>query len=135
MCHEHFPDFVFLLEPKNSSDHVLSVWRSLGYNHYFLVNPVGLSGGLALFWKNTHTVEVLYSDNILIDTMITVGLMVFYMSFVYGDPVRHRRRFVWDRIKTIGFRRDEAWFLVGDFNEIMNNSEKLGGPQRIESSF
>lgn len=63
MCREYFPDFVFLLEIKNSSDHVLNVWRSLGYDHYFLVNPVGLRGGLALFWRNTHDVEILYSDN------------------------------------------------------------------------
>lgn len=52
----------------------------------------------------------------IIDTKVKVGSMVFFMSFVYGDPVRHRRRFVWDKIKTIGLQQNEAWFVVGDFS-------------------
>lgn len=31
--------------------------------------------------------------------------------------------------------RDAGWFLAGDFNEMMNTSEKSGGPVREESSF
>lgn len=38
-------------------------------------------------------------------------------------------------LKDIGLHRNGGWFLVGDFNELMNNSEKLGGPRRPESSF
>lgn len=60
---------------------------------------------------------------------------MFFMSFVYGDPVRHQRTAVWNELKDVGLRRNSGWFLVGDFNEIMNNSEKVGGPQCEESSF
>lgn len=49
MCREHLPDFLFLLETKNSSDHVIKFQSSLGYDHCHMVDPVGLSGGLALF--------------------------------------------------------------------------------------
>lgn len=31
--------------------------------------------------------------------------------------------------------RNDGWCLVGEFNEIMNNSEKIGGPSRHEASF
>ena len=44
------------------------------------------------------------------------------MSFIYGDPVRHRRHVVWDLLRDIGLNRDGGWFLVGDFNELMSNS-------------
>lgn len=56
------------------------------------------------------------------------------MTFVYGDPVRQFQRVLWDKITSIGLNQDAAWFLPGDFNEI-NNSEKLGGPARQESTF
>lgn len=35
----------------------------------------------------------------------------------------------------IGIDREEAWCLVGDFNELMHSSETLGGPSREEASF
>lgn len=35
----------------------------------------------------------------------------------------------------IGVRRDEAWLLVGDFNELMSNDDKLGGAVREDSMF
>lgn len=109
--------------------------RSLGYDHHFLVSPVGLSGGLALFWRDSHTVYVLYSDNRLIDRRVKVGSTTFFMTFVYGDPVRQRRRVVWDKLTNINISRDTALFLVGDFNEIMNNSENLGVPIRSKATF
>lgn len=49
--------------------------------------------------------------------------------------MRGHRQEVWDRLIDIGVNRDEAWFLTGDFNDIMNNEEKLGGPARTEASF
>lgn len=35
----------------------------------------------------------------------------------------------------IGSRRDEAWLLTGDFNELMSNDDELGGAVRDESTF
>lgn len=40
-----------------------------------------------------------------------------------------------DRLTDIGVRRDEAWLLTGDFNELMSNDDKLGGAVREESTF
>ncbi|KAG2304729.1 hypothetical protein Bca4012_063788 [Brassica carinata] len=57
------------------------------------------------------------------------------MSFIYGDHVRHRRHVFWDLLRDISLSRNGGWFLVGDFNELMNNSEKLGGPVRDENTF
>ena len=96
MCREHLPDFLFLLETKNSSDHIEGFRRSLGYDHIFLVNPVGLSGGLALFWRNSHEVEVLSSFDRIIDVRVKQRDLVYFISFVYGDPIRHKGHIVWE---------------------------------------
>lgn len=80
-------------------------------------------------------VEILHSDKRIIDLKITIGSLVFFLSCAYGDPVRERRKVVWDKLIDIGDLRDEAWVLVGDFNELMHNDEKLGGTTRNESTF
>ena len=75
MVREHLPDFLFLLETKNSRDHVRKFQSSLGYDHFYLVDPVGLSGGLALFWRSTYEVEVLSPSNRIIDTQVKIGAL------------------------------------------------------------
>ena len=90
MCREHLSDFLFLLETKNSSDHVERVTRPLGYDHFFLVNPVGLSGGLALFWKQSHEVEILSSSNRFIDTKVKAALVALAGADLIVDMEGHR---------------------------------------------
>ncbi|KAL1200001.1 hypothetical protein V5N11_007210 [Cardamine amara subsp. amara] len=135
MRREHFLDFMFLLETKNYSNHVLKMKGWLGYEECHLVDPEGLSGGLALFWKSSYEVEILQSDKRIIDIKVKLGSLSFFISFVYGDPVRHLRQEVWEKLTDIGSLREEAWLVVGDLNELMNNSENLGGPLRDEASF
>ncbi|KAL1190944.1 hypothetical protein V5N11_020917 [Cardamine amara subsp. amara] len=135
MRREHFSDFMFLLETKNSSNHVLGRQRELGYDKAHIVDPEGLSGRLALFRKASYTVEGLHSDKRIIDVKVMLGELSFLISFVYGDPVRHLRQVVWDNLIEIGSNREDAWLVIGDLNELVDNSEKLGGPHREEASF
>lgn len=96
----------------------------MGYDQQITVDPVGLSGGLALMWKYSYKVVMLECDKRLIDLKVSYGSMVFFLTCVYGDPVTARRKVVWDRLENIGLLRDEAWVLAGDFNEFMSNEEK-----------
>ncbi|KAG7548894.1 Endonuclease/exonuclease/phosphatase, partial [Arabidopsis suecica] len=132
---QHFSDFMFLMETKQKLGYMSELKNSLGYDNLVTVEPLGLSGGLALMWKNSYKVEVLSKDKRIIDTKISLGSIVFCVTFVYGDPVRANRQVVWDRLSGLGLIRDAAWLLVGDFNELLTNAEKKGGPPRDESSF
>ncbi|KAL1220562.1 hypothetical protein V5N11_003271 [Cardamine amara subsp. amara] len=123
------------METKQKLDYIESLKNSLGYNELVTVEPVGLSGGLVVMWKSSYKVEVLFSDKRIIDLKIQVGSMVFFLSCIYGDPVPAMRNLVWEHITSIGMEQDDAWVLVGDFNELLCNEEKLGGPPRADSSF
>lgn len=112
MVREHLMDFLFLIETKNSRDHVMKFQSSLGYDHCYLVDPVGLSGGLALFWRSTYEVEVLSVSNRIIDIQVKIGALRFFMSFIYGDPVRHRRHAVWEVLRDISLN---SWWLVSNW--------------------
>lgn len=107
------------METKQQSDYVKGLQKSLEYDQLITVDPVGLSGGLALMWKDSYKVVILECDKRLIDLKISYGSMVFFLTCVYGDPVATRRRAVWDHLENIGLARDEAWMLAGDFNELM----------------
>lgn len=63
------------------------------------------------------------------------GEFTFFLSCVYGEPASDGRSVVWERLERLGCSRKEPWALVGDFNEILNNGEKSGGPSRPVSSF
>lgn len=56
------------------------------------------------------------------------------MSCVYGDPLNVNRPKVWERISRIGVNHRESWCMLGDFNDILHNGEKTGGPLRKDSN-
>ncbi|VVB17675.1 unnamed protein product [Arabis nemorensis] len=66
---------------------------------------------------------------------VRMGSLNFFLSCVYGDPVRARRQAIWNQVEGLGMNRDEQWVLTGDFNELISNREKLGGAVRSESTF
>lgn len=127
---------MFLLETKNLDDLVKKKLSFLPYSSSHLVSPHGVGGGgLALLWKQEVELEVLYSNHNIIDTKIEFEGESFFASFVYGDPDKTKRKGIWDQLCTLANSRESSWFLTGDFNEILNNSEKQGGSLRPEGSF
>lgn len=54
--------------------------------------------------------------------------MDFNLSFVYGHPNPALRHHTWERLNRLRLtRRQQSWFLLGDFNKILGKHEKDGG--------
>lgn len=81
----------------------------MDYDNHFTVPPIGLSGGLALFWKNDTHLEIPSSSQNLIDTRLKYKNKTLYITFVYGHPSSHKRQEVWNQILTLGANRPAAW--------------------------
>ena len=64
---KHKPAFLFLSETKQQFDFVQSVQFHFGYSHLHTVDPLGRSGGLALFYDSSFKVTILSSNNRIID--------------------------------------------------------------------
>jgi exonuclease III len=58
MAKEKKLDIVFLIETKCKKGSMEKLRVQLGFNGLFVVDPVGLSGGLALLWKGDQVVEI-----------------------------------------------------------------------------
>jgi len=124
------------METKNDDEYVTNKFNGLGYGHNFLVSPQGHGGGgLALFWKQEVTLVVNLSCENFIDACVTTKGKTFFATFVYGEPDQGKRKEVWSKLRSLSEARDGPWFLAGDFNDIVDNSEKSGGPIRAEGTF
>lgn len=76
--------------------------------------------------------EVCQANRRVMDLKVQWKDKAFYLTGVYGEPVKGYRQEVWERLTRIGVVRKEPWFLTGDFNEIVDQSEKSGGALRSE---
>lgn len=129
------PAFIFLSEKKQKFDFVQSVQFHFGYSHLHTVDPIGRSGGLALFYDSSYKVNIISSNNRIIDTEIEYEGKRIFISFIYGEPNQSLRDHVWERVTRIGIVRDEPWFIIDDLNEITGNHEKEGGAVRHADTF
>ncbi|XP_012853795.1 PREDICTED: uncharacterized protein LOC105973319 [Erythranthe guttata] len=129
------PDLVFLSETKCDAAKIEILkrkWDLFGLN----VNKIGKSGGLALLWRKDITVNVLsYSQN-HIDATVSMprieGIWRFTGFYGVADhTLRHRS---WNLLRTLAEGMALPWVIGGDFNEILCNSEKIGGVPKMPGS-
>ncbi|KAL5571808.1 hypothetical protein UlMin_021405 [Ulmus minor] len=122
------PNVLFLLETKSENHNALLLRKKLGFFDDFTVSCVGLSGGLMLLWKENCVVNVCSSSNYFIDAWISSpDILPWRFSGFYGNPDASQRGFSWELLKRLRFAHSGAWLCAGDFNEILNLEEKVGG--------
>lgn len=129
------PAILFLMETKNQDEAIFPLFQNSDLSNHFTVPPIGLAGGLSLSWRDDIQVEILYSSANIIDTHISALGSSSFVSFIYGAPNPADRPKFWNKLTELGAERNEAWLLTGDFNDLLDNSEKIGGPARWEGSF
>ncbi|KAM6555383.1 hypothetical protein CsatB_002402 [Cannabis sativa] len=122
------PKVIFLCETLCNKEKLELLCRSLEYEGCFVVEANDRSGGLVLFWKNEEEVNVDSFFTNHIDSLIQFeGYGKFRFTGLYGEPNRSLRRNTWQLLWTLYARSKEAWCIMGYFNNVLHNSEKIGG--------
>jgi hypothetical protein len=98
------------------------------------VDRARFKGGLALLWSNKVSIKIRSYSPSHIDAEIlpTEGANWRFTGF-YGNPDHHRRMEPRDLLRRLGNESLLPWMICEDFNEIVDNGEKLGfrsRPQR-----
>lgn len=66
------------------------------------------------------------------------GVAVWRLSCFYGFPERARRQNSWDLIRLLASRSDLPWCIMGDFNDLLYDSDKWGSnphPRNLMEGF
>jgi hypothetical protein len=132
---ERKPSLVFLMETLCSQKKMESVRCRLGYEGLFVVDPIGRSGGLALFWRHNRDLEIFNYSKSHIHAVVkdAEGLPFWQFTGFYGNPDSARRGESWALLRHLKTLLPLPWCCAGDFNEIVEQSEKEGGAFRRES--
>jgi hypothetical protein len=132
MVKEKRPGLVFLMETKMLSKCLEKIRIKIGFGNVFGVDSVGRSGGLALFWNDTMSVEIQNFSCRHINAIIGPDVRNRQWKFTgfYGHPVPWKRKEGWDILRHLKTMSPSAWLCLGDFNEILCESEKFGAAAR-----
>ncbi|XP_031111882.1 uncharacterized protein LOC116015853 [Ipomoea triloba] len=86
-----------------------------------------MSGGLAMFWRDTNLASLIGYSNNHIDVIVSLpDKPQWRLTGFYGYPERSRRHQSWDLLRTLSSVSNLPWMVVGDFNDIACHSEKRG---------
>jgi endonuclease/exonuclease/phosphatase family metal-dependent hydrolase len=119
----------FISETRNSSISAIALKNHFALNNAYVVPSNGHFGGLCLLW--THEVEISILDQsqhyIFCMCINKSNLKQFGLVCVYGDLHHRSTSIIWDNVLTfVASNYNVAMFCMGDLNELMHDSEKLG---------
>jgi endonuclease/exonuclease/phosphatase family metal-dependent hydrolase len=101
---------------------------NIKYEGASCVPQVRTRGGLAMLWNDGVHVQLnTYSRN-HIDVNIeekSTG-KEFRLTGFYGNAETHKRKESWVVLKHLSHLSHSPWVCMGDFNEVLDNSERLG---------
>ncbi|XP_042962443.1 uncharacterized protein LOC122296709 [Carya illinoinensis] len=131
---EKLPDVVFLMETKIPYARAHGIAKTLNFNGCYVSEAVGRSGGLILLWKQKDLLELVIFSKHHFNVMVNDAYFNFkwLLTCFYGHPNSNLRKQAWSLLSSFK-PGDEGWGVIGDFNEILFNDEKVGGKPRNEN--
>lgn len=100
------------------------------YDGIYTTDPIGYSGGIWLLWrKDMADLEVLATTEKEIDAIVKVNNFdhPWLLSSIYGSPRFAECKILWKNLCSVSTLHNLPWAIVGDFNDVLNDSKKLGG--------
>jgi exonuclease III len=132
---EKRPTILFLMETKCGKNKMEVIRSKLGFEGSFEIELMGRSGGLALLWKEAGRLEIQNFTRHHINAVVrpVCGNLQWKLTCFYGHPETAKRHESWALLTHLNSYQPDPWLCIGDFNEIVNQDEKMGGALRRES--
>lgn len=123
------PMVVFLCETRCKQRNFNSIKEQLGFDYCFVVDAIGLSGGLCLFWKSELNLAIRSSSTHHIDAEVGgIGDSLHWrLTGFYGYPATEDTHLSWNLLRDLASESRLPWVCMGDFNELLYANEKEGG--------
>jgi exonuclease III len=136
LVHDNRPKILFLSETKSSPSLVSSILNQLGFFSMSHVALSGSRGGLVLAWLVGIDLEcfITNKNNITTWCFSDPPVSPWILSCIYGPHSFKDKYHFWDSLTFVGENFVSPWFYIGDFNFVLDQSEKLGGRLVASSS-
>ncbi|XP_030930869.1 uncharacterized protein LOC115956706 [Quercus lobata] len=121
------PTVVFLAKTLADEARLDFVKDRIRFDKKFVVLRVNRGGGLVLYWKNDLLIDVVSSSLNHIDVIINKDTKA---AWRFTGLKTHKRQESWELLRNLHSQNSLPWLCAGDFNEILKQSEKLGGRTR-----
>ncbi|GKV47523.1 hypothetical protein SLEP1_g54421 [Rubroshorea leprosula] len=131
LCFQHKPSIIFLSETKRTAMEMTSIRPDLGFDQCFAVDCVGRGGSLDMLWRDDFSLTIsIFSQSHIDVEIVDPGGGEWRITWFYGRPEAARREESWTLLKSLKAASSQPWLCLGDFNEILWQSEKAGGNHR-----
>ncbi|XP_056690367.1 uncharacterized protein [Spinacia oleracea] len=128
---EHLPQILILTETKTSPKNTARIMKKTPFEKYVLAEPYGLAGGIIVMWNpNFINFQMIGRDLHTIHGIVEVNTsppFSFCLSAVYASTKYKSRLETWHDLIDMSKLITVPWVVMGDFNEVTCQSEKLGG--------
>ncbi|GLT58776.1 hypothetical protein SLA2020_316440 [Shorea laevis] len=131
---EHNPGIFIIMETKLAGERATEVARSLGLPKWELVDADGYAGGIWLLWDDSRfSVDILTKGSQVIHALVKVishpcfSDFNWFLSAIYARPQYDIRCLLWDNLRKFSQTINGPWLAMGDFNDIIVQTEKFGG--------
>ncbi|KAL0302975.1 UNVERIFIED_CONTAM: hypothetical protein Sradi_6165600 [Sesamum radiatum] len=133
LLRDNNPHLVFLAETKCSTSQIENLKKQLNLFGFY-VDSKGKSGDLALLWQKSVDVQLQSFSRYHIDVSIQLIESDDWWRFlrIYGEPDSNKLTEFWNLLCRLHRQSIRLWLCAGDFNEILEHSEKESGPMRAE---
>ncbi|XP_020218744.1 uncharacterized protein LOC109801977 [Cajanus cajan] len=128
MIYNHEVGLLCLLETHISGERAMEVTRRILLEKKFLVHAQGHSGGLWCLWDPKRwNIEVVHHSFQFIHLKVLNDSSHWFCTIVYASPHPQDRIMLWRELTQISKHIDGPWNLVGDFNVVLHQHERMGG--------
>ena len=104
---------------------------TLPYSHSRHVDLASFFGGIWLLWNEgpSFSVEIITCSEHSIHALVKVPSpsLSFLLTAVYAPPQFNKHKLFWDYLQNLAMNISLPWILLGDYNDMISEEEKLGG--------
>lgn len=130
LCDIHKPDILILTKTRLESNRALEAARRLPFDSSLSTQRVGRSGGILLLWKSEVVQASLVAttkQEIHVTIPVKNSNFLWLLSAIYASPRISKRKLLWENLESIAKAHALPWLALGDFNEVLDDSKKMGG--------
>lgn len=109
--------------------------HSISFSKYFVVEAEGFARGLWMLWNEEKiSMNILECSHYKIKAYVEYQRKGWLFTLVYASPHFQARQALWHYLDCVPRLSSLPWIIIGNFNEVLYNTERQGSLATIHSS-